>query len=125
MLMSLLSCAGAGWQAIYLLGAAVVDAAAAVAFGAQLPDTADSIKGKVSVLKYFSRDQHCKPYCVCSIFSDCSPKWDDIAKRFAHLLALHQNRAIDYYLPRPVFLLKNGHVVKDKEGEMIWNKVSP
>src|SRR5215210_8871468 len=89
------------------------------------PDTADCIKGKVSVLKYFSRDQHCKPYCVCSIFSDCSPKWDDIAKRFAHLLALHQNRAIDYYLSRPVFLIENGYVVKDKEREMIWDKVAP
>src|SRR5829696_687002 len=89
------------------------------------PDAADSIKGKVGVLKYFSRGQHCKPDCVCSIFSNRGPKWDDIAKGFAHLLALHQNRAVDYYLPRPVFLVKNGYVVKDKEREMIWDKVAP
>src|SRR5215218_6631457 len=78
------------------------------------PDAADSIRG-----------QHCKPDCVCSIYSNRGPKWDDIAKGFAHLLALHQNRAIDYYLPRPVFLVENSYVVKDKEREMIWDKVAP
>jgi hypothetical protein len=57
--------------------------------------------------------------------SDRVSKRDDIAKRLAHLLALHQNRAIDYYLPRPVFLVENGYVVKDKEREMIWDKVAP
>src|SRR5918996_2189981 len=82
------------------------------------PYASNSIKGKVGVLEYFSRDQYCKPDCVCSIFSDCCPKRDDIAKRLAHLFALHQNRAIDYYLPGPVFPVEDGYVVKDKEGEV-------
>src|SRR3989338_6279634 len=77
----------------------------------------------VWIIKYFTARKNSKACCVHAEFAGHVAKRNHIAKRFTHLFTVNSNPAIHANACWPLLFWKECNVIKDKESEMILDKI--